>query len=56
MGKGGWFILAPAKPLRPETPMANAVAMDEAFAFENEHRATRAGYGGRRPGGCPYGG
>jgi len=31
MGKGGGFILAPAKPLQPETPTANAVAVVEAF-------------------------
>jgi len=32
MGKGGGFILAPAKPLQPETPTENAVALVEAFA------------------------
>jgi uroporphyrinogen decarboxylase len=31
MGKGGGYILAPAKPLRPETPIANAVAVVEEF-------------------------
>jgi uroporphyrinogen decarboxylase len=31
MGKGGGFILAPAKPLQPETPTANAVALVEAL-------------------------
>ena len=31
MGKGGGYILAPAKPLQPETPTANAVAVIEAF-------------------------
>ena len=31
MGKGGGYILAPAKPLRPETPTENAVAVVEAF-------------------------
>lgn len=31
MGRGGGFILAPAKPLQPETPVANAVALLEAF-------------------------
>ncbi len=31
MGKGGGFILAPAKPLQPETPTDNAVAVVEAF-------------------------
>ena len=32
MGRGGGYILAPAKPLQPETPTANAVALVEAFA------------------------
>jgi uroporphyrinogen decarboxylase len=31
MGRGGGFILAPAKPLQPETPTENAVAVLEAF-------------------------
>jgi len=31
MGKGGGYILAPAKPLQPETPTENAVAVVEAF-------------------------
>ena len=31
MAKGGGYILAPAKPMQPETPTANAVAMVEAF-------------------------
>jgi uroporphyrinogen decarboxylase len=31
VGAGGGFILAPAKPLRPETPTENAVALVEAF-------------------------
>jgi len=31
MGKGGGYILAPAKPLRPETPTENAVAVVEGF-------------------------
>lgn len=31
MSRGGGFILAPAKPLQPETPTANAVAVLEAF-------------------------
>jgi len=31
MGKGGGYILAPAKPLRPETPTDNAVALVEEF-------------------------
>jgi uroporphyrinogen decarboxylase len=31
MGRGGGFVLAPAKPLRPETPTGNAVALVEEF-------------------------
>ena len=31
MSRGGGYILAPAKPLRPETPTANAVAVVEEF-------------------------
>jgi len=31
MGRGGGYILAPAKPLQPETPAANAVAVLEAL-------------------------
>lgn len=31
MGKGGGYILAPAKPLQPGTPTENAVAVVEAF-------------------------
>ena len=31
MGKGGGYILAPAKPLRAETPTANAIALIEEF-------------------------
>jgi len=31
MGVGGGFILSPAKPLQPETPTENAVAVVEAF-------------------------
>jgi uroporphyrinogen decarboxylase len=31
MGRGGGYILAPAKGLQPETPTANAVAVVEAF-------------------------
>jgi uroporphyrinogen decarboxylase len=34
MSKGGGYILAPAKPLRPETPTANAVAVVEEFLGE----------------------
>lgn len=32
MSRGGGYILAPAKPLQPETPVENAVAVVEAFA------------------------
>ncbi|GEM_PF-64652 len=35
MGKGGGYVLAPAKTLQPETPTANAVAIVEAFAEQN---------------------
>ena len=31
MGRGGGYILAPAKPLRVETPTKNAVAVVEEF-------------------------
>ena len=31
MGRGGGYILAPAKSLQPETPTENAAAMVEAF-------------------------
>lgn len=31
MGRGGGYILAPAKPLQPETPVENAAAVLEAF-------------------------
>ena len=34
MGKGGGFILAPAKPVMADTPLENAVAIVEAFASE----------------------
>jgi len=34
MGKGGGYILAPAKALQPETPTQNAVAVVEAFTTE----------------------
>ena len=34
MPKGGGYILAPAKPLRPETPTENAVAVVEEFLGE----------------------
>ncbi len=35
MGRGGGYILAPAKPLQPETPTANAVALVEAFMHQD---------------------
>ena len=35
MGKGGGYILAPAKPLQPETPTENAVAVVEAFTNQD---------------------
>lgn len=35
MGKGGGYILAPAKPLQPETPTANAVALIESFTQQS---------------------
>ncbi len=35
MSKGGGYILAPAKPIRPETPLDNAVAVYEAFVEGN---------------------
>jgi hypothetical protein len=31
MGKGGGYILAPAKRLQPETPTENAAALVESF-------------------------
>jgi len=31
MGKGGGYILAPAKPIQPGTPTENTVAIFEAF-------------------------
>ncbi len=31
MGRGGGYILSPAKPLQPETPTENAAAVVEAF-------------------------
>jgi uroporphyrinogen decarboxylase len=34
IGRGGGYILAPAKPLQPETPTANAVAALEAFTAD----------------------
>ena len=35
MGKGGGYILSPAKALQPETPTQNAVAVLEAFTQQN---------------------
>ena len=35
MGRGGGYILSPAKPLQPGTPTENAVAVFEAFIEEN---------------------
>jgi uroporphyrinogen decarboxylase len=32
VGRGGGYIMAPAKPLQPETPIRNAIAIVEAFA------------------------
>ena len=34
MGKGGGYILAPAKALQPETPTENAAAVVDAFTSE----------------------
>ena len=31
MGKGGGYIMAPAKPIQPGTPPKNTVAIFEAF-------------------------
>jgi uroporphyrinogen decarboxylase len=39
MGKGGGYIMAPAKPLQPETPTENAVAIIEAFVNQTEEIA-----------------
>ena len=36
MGKGGGYILAPAKGLQPETPTENAVAVVEAFTQQGD--------------------
>jgi len=36
MSRGGGFIMAPAKPLQPETPTANAVALLEALTTMND--------------------
>jgi hypothetical protein len=37
MSKGGGFILAPAKPLQPETPTENAVAVVDAYSGQIGH-------------------
>ena len=34
MGKGGGYVLAPAKTLQPGTPVENAAAVVESFASE----------------------
>jgi uroporphyrinogen decarboxylase len=34
MGKGGGYILSPAKPLQPETPTQNAAAIIESFLHQ----------------------
>jgi uroporphyrinogen decarboxylase len=36
LGRGGGYILAPAKSLQPETPTANAVAVVEAFTHQGK--------------------
>lgn len=36
MGRGGGYILSPAKPLQPETPIENAVAMVEEFTDQKK--------------------
>lgn len=36
MGKNGGYILAPAKPLQPETPVENAAAIFETFTELDE--------------------
>ena len=36
MGRGGGFILAPAKPLQPETPTENAVTLLEVLAEQED--------------------
>jgi uroporphyrinogen decarboxylase len=38
MGRGGGFILKPAKAVRDETPLANALAVLEAFTNQEESR------------------
>ena len=43
MSKGGGFILAPAKPLQPETPTENAVAIVEAFTDDKHAEPAGAG-------------
>jgi uroporphyrinogen decarboxylase len=36
MGKGGGYILAPAKPLQPETPIENIIALLESFLEQSK--------------------
>jgi uroporphyrinogen decarboxylase len=36
MGRGGGYILAPAKPIQPGTPLRNMAAVVEAFLEEGE--------------------
>ncbi len=42
LGKGGGYILAPAKPLMPETPTENAVAVIESFTQQKTSAASVA--------------
>jgi uroporphyrinogen decarboxylase len=46
MGRGGGYILSPAKPIQPETPTENAAAVVEAFAGQDGSPARPV----RRPG------
>jgi len=48
MSKGGGFVLAPAKPLQPETPTLNAVAIVESFAGNSCAEPAGAGDAVRR--------
>lgn len=43
MSRGGGYILAPAKPLQPETPTENAVAVVESFCEEARMRNEEGG-------------
>jgi uroporphyrinogen decarboxylase len=36
MGEGGGYLMAPAKPLQPETPTDNAIAIFETFTNQNK--------------------